>query len=78
MELQVEDLKREDIWSLGENFLSEPGSALKEPVKIWEKNRKNWDSYKVLMIVLAEIFGGDLRCGRKSMVGVSLDQGRRY
>lgn len=34
MELPVEDSKREDSWSLGENFLSESGSAVKEPVKI--------------------------------------------
>lgn len=30
------------------------------------------------MMVLAEMFGGDLRYGRKSVVSVSLDQGKGY
>lgn len=41
---------------------------LPELVKIWEENQKNWDSYQVLVIVVAEIVGRDLGCGRKLVV----------
>lgn len=42
------------------------------------KKQKKLRLLQGLMIVVAEILGGSLGCGRKSMVSVALDQRGKY
>lgn len=52
---------------MGENFVSDQDQFSDNWMQ-FRKNRKKFRILQFLIIAMAENFGGDLECGRKSMV----------